>query len=130
MARFAFMLSLCLIVSCSIPDPPGPLIVRPADLAKAYRDSPSVADTAYKHQTLLLPVEHCRQDHTRLVWSLGAATDSPPVVVMEFGDTAPVPVAGMWVSGKCEGRVVDNVHRELPNYGFTVVIRGCRVVGR
>lgn len=125
--RFAFMLPLCLLVACRIPDPPGPLIVRPSDLAKAYRDSPSVADTAYLHQVLLLPCEHCRKDHTRLVWSLGADADSPPVVVMEFAADAPTVTAGLWISGTCQGRTNDTTKRELHGFVFTVRVAECRV---
>lgn len=121
-------LVVCLFAGCNIPDPAGPLIVRPDDLAKSYRDKPDVADTAYTGQLIQLPADRCRQDHTRLTWSLGTDPKSPPVVILEFAGDAPQPCAGLWIQGRCSGRVDDDVKRELAGFNFTVVVRECRVV--
>lgn len=125
--RFVAMFVLCLSIGCSIPPPSGPLVVRCEDLAKSYRDSPSVADTAYTGQTVCIPCEHCRHDHTRLVWALGADASSPPVVILDFSPLqAPAPVAGLWVTGTCNGRTMDGVRRELPGFTFVVHVSDCR----
>ncbi len=122
------LLVVCLLSGCGIPDPPGPLIVRPADLARSFRDSPSVADTAYRGQLLSIPCEHCRQDGLRLVWSIGRDVTSPPVVILEFIGPVPAVMAGLWVEGRCEGRTVDNIRRELVGYTFIVRVIECRAV--
>lgn len=113
---------------CSIPEPSSPLIVRPADLARCYRDSPIAADKAYTGQLIRVPMFHTERKDDRLVWSLGTESKYPPVIVFEFAGPLPAPALDLWVEGVCQGRTTDRLRRELPGYDFTIRVTGCRVV--
>lgn len=115
-------------VGCSSPDPPPAFAVRPDDLARAYRDSPETADAAYRGQLVRLPAYHTERRAGRLVWSLGAASKCPPVIVLEFPGEPPRPAPGLWVEGRCLGATADGLARELPGYTFTIRVAGCRVI--
>lgn len=121
------LLVVCLSVGCSIPPPAGPLIVRPSDLAKAYRDSPHTASTAYGGIVIRCPASGCRANGNELTWSLGSDAASLPVVVFQFIGDAPPISADLWIQGVCRGRVDDGQSRELPGFTFHVVVEMCYV---
>ena len=118
-----------LAVGCGIPEPPTPLTVRPSDLVKAYRDSPSVADTAYTGVIIRLNVANAERDvlPDRLVWRLFANTTTEPVLIFVFDGQVPDPSPDLVIIGRCRGRTHDGKARELPGFVFFVRVEGCRV---
>lgn len=125
---FAFFAFFMGVSGCSIPDPPAPLLVRPIDLARDYHDAPIAARKAYDGQTIRLPLSDFHLDHGRYVWSLGASTDSPPVVILDLIDQPGARSHRAWVEGSCRGSVPDAVRRESLSYTFTIRITDCRLV--
>lgn len=115
-------------VGCSIADPPAPLVVRPSDLVRCYRDSPIAAGTAYTGQVIRVPLANAELAGNQLVWRLTANSDSPPVIAFDFAGPPPTPSPSLWVEGVCQGRTTDRLRRELPGYDFTIRVTGCRVV--
>jgi hypothetical protein len=86
-----------------------------------------VAARAYTGRPVLVPTADCRRHGGTLGWSLGAAPDSPPVVVLRFAGEPPAPGRSVWVVGTCAGRVPDGKAREFAGYDFHVLVTGCRV---
>ncbi len=126
--RFTLLLVVCLLSGCGIPDPPGPLLVTPSDLARAFRDAPATASTAYRGIVIVCPVEHCKREGHELTWSLGGSDDSIPVIRFTFadGETVPEPIRGVHIIGRCMGRMADGQKRELGGYEFVVTVSECR----
>ena len=113
-----------------MPDAPAPGAVhpvRPADLARDYRDRPAVAGAAYDGVRVVLPIGNCRPRPGGLGWALGAAPASSPVVLLDFAGPVPADPRGLWAEGTCRGRADDDVRRDGA-YTFTVRVTDCRVV--
>ncbi len=127
--RFAFMCFVCLLSGCGIPAPASPPHVTPAALASAFRDTPAVANTAYRGIVIRVSIEHCRPSDDGLTWSLGTSDESKPVVQLHFaaGEVVPKPAPRTWVIGRCDGRVVDGLKRELAGFDFYVLVVDCRI---
>ncbi len=119
-----FLSAIVFLKGCG-PQPAGPFVVRPGDLARSYHDDPATAARAYDGHAVRLPLAGCRRTPTGYCWSLAATNISPPVIVFDFA--GPVP-AGGWVEGVCRGRVEDADRREAAGYTFHVVIEGCRAI--
>ncbi len=130
--RFAFaFLALAMLNSCSpnIPSASEPILVRPVDLVRSYRDSRQTADDSYTGQMVLIPVTDGRVRGKELHWHVGSA-EKPAMIVFEFAEDPTLPAGLVWVQGRCRGSIQDAGERELPEYTWHIIIAECRLVTR
>lgn len=112
-------------LSCRPSDVTGPTLVRPSDLASAFRDGPRI----YAGRVVIVPVGDWTIEGPAVHWHLLADRQYPAVLVFNFAESPALPAGGVvWIQGTCGERVRDDVYRGLPGYGFSVALHDCQLV--